>query len=377
LWPVAVLAAATVFLTGFRIGLNVETSNVIDVGFAGVVGAHRIANGEIPYGHMPVEAAHLRPCGAPDAEGVVHERIQTNGRCERSNERGDTYGPVSYLAYVPGFWIFGWGGLWDSLPAAHATSIAFDLLCLIGLALVGLRFGGRRLAVTLAFAWAAYPFTAYTLMSNTNDAILPVFLIWGFWLVTSPWARGAAVALSGWTKFAALLLAPLWAAYPSVADGRRAIGRFAAAFVVTTLLVFSILLLEPDVIEAARTFWDRTLGWQIGRDSPFSVWGWGQYRAAGIPDLGAVQLVLELALIAAAVALAFVPRWKSPLQLAALSGALLVGFELVLTHWFYLYIPWFFGFAAIALLADPRRPPDERGVAPAHREVRREPVAVG
>ena len=35
-WPVWVLAAATVFLGGFRIGLNVRDSNVIDVGYSGV-----------------------------------------------------------------------------------------------------------------------------------------------------------------------------------------------------------------------------------------------------------------------------------------------------------------------------------------------------
>src|SRR5919201_2888211 len=42
LWPVWVLAAAAVFLAGFRIGLNVESSNVIDVGYSGVIGAQRI-----------------------------------------------------------------------------------------------------------------------------------------------------------------------------------------------------------------------------------------------------------------------------------------------------------------------------------------------
>jgi hypothetical protein len=42
---------------------------------------------------------------------------------------------------------------------------------------------------------------------------------------------------------------------------------------------------------------------------------------------------------------------KAPLQLAALTGAILVGFELVLTHWSYLYLPWFFPFAAFAVLA--------------------------
>ncbi|TMK66559.1 MAG: hypothetical protein E6G60_02840 [Actinobacteria bacterium] len=48
-WPYWVLLAAAVFLAGFRIGLNVEDSNVIDVGYAGVIGAQRIATGQSPY----------------------------------------------------------------------------------------------------------------------------------------------------------------------------------------------------------------------------------------------------------------------------------------------------------------------------------------
>jgi hypothetical protein len=89
----------------------------------------------------------------------------------------------------------------------------------------------------------------------------------------------------------------------------------------------------------------------VGRDAPWSLWDWRQYHAAGIPDLHVVQLVLQALLVAGAVVVAFVPRHKSPLQLAALTAALLAGFELVLTYWLYTYIPWFFGFAAIALLA--------------------------
>ncbi len=351
-WPVWLLAAAAVFLAGFRIGLNVEGSNVIDVGYSGVVGAHRIVNGEMPYGHMPVQG-NLKACGPADAEGEIRERIQTNGRCESSNERGDTYGPVSYLAYVPGFLALGWSGKWDSLPAAHFTSIALDLLVLLGLALVGRRFGGLPLAATLAFAWAAYPFTQYVSNSNTNDALMPLLLVWGFWLVSSPWARGIFGALAGWTKFAALLVAPLWAGYPEAVRFRRPRGPllFAAGFAAATLAAFSILLLEPDPAHAARVFWDRTLGWQLGRESPFSIWDWGQYHAAGIPDLRLVQLPLIGLVLAGAVALAFYPRRRSPLQLAALTAAILIGFEIVLTHWSYLYLPWFFPFAAFAVLA--------------------------
>jgi hypothetical protein len=351
-WPVWLLAAAAVFLSGFRIGLNLEGSNVIDVGYSGVVGAHRIVNGEMPYGHMPVQG-NLKACGPADAEGEIRDRIQTNGRCESSNERGDTYGPVAYLAYVPGFLALGWSGKWDSLPVAHFTSIALDLLVLLGLALVGRRFGGLPLAATLAFAWATYPFTQYVSNSNTNDALMPLLLVWGFWLVSSPWARGIFSALAGWTKFGVLLVAPLWAGYPEAVRFRRPRGPllFAAGFAAATLAAFSILLLEPDPAHAARVFWDRTLGWQLSRESPFSIWDWGQYHAAGIPDLRLVQLPLIGLVVAGAVALAFYPRRRSPLQLAALTAAILIGFEIVLTHWSYLYLPWFFPFVAFAVLA--------------------------
>jgi hypothetical protein len=353
IWPIWAIAAATVFLTGFRVGLNVRDSNVIDVGYSGVIGAHRIVNGESPYSHMPIEGK-LKACGPKDADGEVRERVQANGRCESANDRGDTYGPVAYEAYVPAYLAFGWSGRWDDLPAAHATAIAFDLLALFGLMLLGRRFGGARLAASLPFAWAAYPFTQYVSSSNTNDAIMPAFLIFGFWLVTSAFARGAFLALAGWTKFAALLLAPLWAGYP---EGRRLSGKglFVGGFAAATLAAFSILLLEPNPAHAARVFWDRTLGWQIGRDSPFSIWGWGQYHAAGIPDLGVEQQVAIGMLALGAIACYFVPRRKTPLQLAALSAALLIGFELTLSHWFYLYIPWFFPFVAFVVLAPRRR----------------------
>ena len=348
-WPVWALAAAAVFAGGFRIGLNLQSSNVIDVGYSGVVGADRIAHGQVPYGNFPVEGSR-KACGPADSEGEIRNRIQENGRCESANPEGDTYGPVAYEAYLPGYAILGWSGKWDDLPAAHFSSIFFELLCVFGVGLVGLRFGGTRLAVTLAFAWLAYPFTLYASSSNTNDSLPPLFLIWGFWLVTSPAARGAAVALSGWTKFAPLVVAPLWASYPEPFKRPREKAIFVAAFLAASAVAFSILLLDGHPLHAAHVFWTRTLGWQIGRDSPFSLWDWRQYHA-GLPDLQVVQRVLEGLLIAGAIASYFLPRRKSPLQLAALTAALLLGFQLVLTHWSYLYLPWFFPFAAFAVLA--------------------------
>ncbi len=144
------LAVAIVFLIGFRIGLNVANGNVVDVGYAGVIGAHRIVHGQSLYGGWPA-----------------------------SNPHGDTYGPVSYEAYVPFVALFGWSGRWDDLPAAHAAAIVFDLLALVLCFLLGRRVRGPTLGIALAFAWAANPFTLYALESNTNDALVAVLVLAG------------------------------------------------------------------------------------------------------------------------------------------------------------------------------------------------------
>jgi len=360
-WPVWVLAAATVFLAGFRVGLNIRASNVIDVGYSGVIGANRIMSGDSPYGHFPVEGK-LPACGPADATGEVRDRVQTNGYCETSNPLGDTYGPVAYLAYIPGYLIFGWSHKWDSLPAVHFTSILFDLLAMLGLAFVGRRLGGPRIAAAAAFAWAAWPFTQYASNSNTNDAIMPALLVWGFAALTSDVARGAFVAVSAWTKFASLVVLPLWTGYPE-ARRPRSMVLTVLAFLAATVAVFFVLFLEPSPIRALHVFFNRTIRFQVGRDSPFSIWDWGQYHAKGLPNLRLLQRIAEGLLVLGAIALAFVPRRRTPLRMAALTAALLVGFEFVLTHWYYPYLPWFYPFVVLALIAP--LPGDARRSEPA------------
>jgi hypothetical protein len=348
-WPVWVLIGATVFLAGFRIGLNIRDSNVIDVGLSGVIVAQRIANLVDPYGNFPIEGD--RPaCGPADSSGEIRDHIQTNGRCEAADAQGDTYGPVSYEAYLPGYLIFGWSGKWDTLPTAHSTSILWDLLCIAGLWLVGWRFGGARLAATLAFAWAAWPFSQYASSSNTNDMIQPALLIFGFYFLSSPWLRGAFGALSALVKFAPLIVLPLWSGYPDSRDGRSR-RRFVFGALVAAAASFVILLFDSNPLHGAEVFVHHTFGYQFDRSSPFSLWDWRQYHAKGIPDLHWVQRALQLALLVGALVLYRWPRRRSPLQIAAFTGALLVGFEMVLTHWFYLYLPWFFPFVAFAVLA--------------------------
>ena len=147
---------------------------------------------------------------------------------------------------------------------------------------------------------------------------------------------------------------PLWSGYPDARD-RGSRRRFVFGALIAAAASFVVLLFDPSPLHGAETFVHHTFGYQFGRASPFSLWDWRQYHAKGIPDLHWIQRVLQLALLVGAIVLYRWPRYRSPLQMAAFTGALLVGFEMVLTHWFYLYLPWFFPFVAFAVLA-PARP---------------------
>ncbi len=350
--PAWALAALMVFLIGFRLGLNAFDATVIDVGYAGTVGADRVLRGQLPYGTFPDSSG--APCGVKHADGTssAYRQAKEDDRCESPVANGDTYGPVNYAAYVPAVAVAGWTGRWDDLPASHGTSCIFDLACVAGMAAIGWRFGRVRLALLCALAWVAYPFTGYALQANTNDMIVAAFAIWGFAFAVSPVRRGALLALAGWTKFAPLVLWPLWSRYPrGDAEPRRSFARGVAGLALGTAL--AALLLIPGGFDGVRLFWDRTVGFQIGRSSPFSIWAWGIYPDT-LPDLGGLQTALEALLLTCAAALAFRPRRLDAVQLAALSGALVLGFELVLTHWSYLYLPWAFPFALLALVLPSR-----------------------
>ncbi len=310
--PVGWLAVAVIFLLGFRIALNVANSNVIDVGYAGVIGADRIVDGRTLYGAFPSD-----------------------------NAMGDTYGPVVYLAYVPFEQAKSWTGVWDDLPAAHGAAIAFDLLACLLLFLIGRRVRGPDLGVLLAYAWVTYPFTLYALMSNSNDTLVGVLVLAAVWAAVSAPGRGALVALAGLTKFAPLALAPLFATH----DGwrPRRLAGYAAGFLVAGALAFLPLLGHFDL----RTFWDHTIAFQAQRGSPFSIWG---LYDPDVSWLNVAQRAAQVAAVALALALAFVPRRRDVVGLAACSAAILLALQLAVTHWFYLYIPWFFGLVMIALL---------------------------
>ncbi len=312
--PVPWLAVGVVFLIGFRIGLNVTDSNVIDVGYAGVIGAERITHDESLYGKYPSD-----------------------------NEHGDTYGPVNYETYVPFQQIFGWSGRWDDLPAAHAAAVVFDLLAIALLFLLGRRVRGPGLGIALAYAWVTYPFTLFALESNSNDSLVAVLILATLLVASSPPARGMFAALAGLTKFAPLALAPLLWTHGLDGLSARARARALVLFALAFLATAAVVSIPAFTHDSLHTIYERTLAYQSDRESPFSIWGlYG--------NLGYLQAAVQGATLALALSLAILPRRPDLIGLAGAAAAVLVAVELGIEHWFYLYIPWFFGLAMLALL---------------------------
>jgi hypothetical protein len=328
--PTAWLAIGGAFLIGFRIALNIADSGVIDVGYAGVIGADRITHGQAVWGF---------------------------GAFPSDNPFGDTYGPLNYYAYIPFELALPWHGSWDELAAAHAAAIAFDLATIAGLFVLGRRLGGPRLGVILGFAWAAYPFTDYALQSNSNDTLIAALLVWALVVFGSPIKRGTLLALATLAKFAPLTLAPLFAAGDrgllARADpaGRAAIAlpraRGLAYFSVAFIGGVALMLALPAIDPGLATFYDRTVETQIDRESPFSVWGQES-------SLEWLQTLVKAFAVGLALLVAFVPRRRSLPQVAALAAAVLIAVQLTAEHWFYLYITWFFGLVIVGLVARPR-----------------------
>jgi hypothetical protein len=292
------LLTAIAFLAAFHVALNVSNGNVIDVGYGSVIGAHKLAAGAPLYGAFP-----------PD------------------NPHGDTYGPVLYAAYVPFERLFPWSGTWDALPAAHAAAIAFDLITALLLFLLGRRLVSTDRGLLLAYLWLAFPFTLMVANSGANDALVPLLVVAALLAAARPVARGALAAAAGLAKLAPLALAPLFVA------SRPGRARAAAGFAVVAL----VALAPFDIV----TMWHRTAGFQATRDSPFSIWH----------DLpAALQVLAQLAAVALAIVVAFVPRRRDVRTLAALAAAVLIALQLAVEHWFYLYLVWFAPLAWVALL---------------------------
>jgi hypothetical protein len=311
-FPTAALLVLGVLASGLVLGLNLD-SRVIDVGYAGVVGADRILDGVLPYGNMPEEVG-----------------------------TGDTYGPLNYLLYVPFLWFFGWSGEWDFLPAAHAVTALAFIVGAISMLVAGRRYAGAQGGAAMLFAWAVFPYTLYSANNNTNDIIVAAVAAVAIATATSPLARGASVVAGFAVKLFPIILAPLWMLHDG-AKSRGSLLDFVLGGMGVFLLTFWVLALDGDPIGGVVEFFDRTLRFQGERETPWTIF-------AQVPALKVLQQALTAAVVLLAFIVPVVLKKRTIRRLAALSAAFVIAFELTVNYWFYPYVTWFEPFIFVALL---------------------------
>ncbi len=175
------------------------------------------------------------------------------------------------------------------------------------------------------------------LQSNTNDGLMAMLMVYVLLALRTPAGSGVLLGLATAAKFFPAALAPLLA----VGTGDRrpgSLARFAGAFAGVCLVALYVALPDGGLSE----LWDNTLGYQVSRASPFSLWGLH-------PSLGGLQTALEVLAVAFCVALAFVPRRRDARQVAALAGAVVISVQLCAEYWFFFYVAWFAPLALVAM----------------------------
>ena len=276
--------------------LNVVDSNVIDVGYAGVIGADR------DRGRRPA----LR-------RGLL-----------RDVERGDTYGPLTYLAYVPFEQALPWSGRWDDLPAAHGAAISFDLLVVGGLLLLG-RAAAARPRGPDARAGAGLRvgrLPVHGLLARDELERLaggaglrgrrcsrspsPARARPRRWRAAPPWGRGGGEVRPARAR-------PAVRHRPGAA-ARRGSVLFALG---AAGACWRSRCSRSCPTAALRELYDRTVGYQAGRPSPFSIWGQDADRVAAHAGEGGGGGARAGGGVRAA-------RERGPRQVAALGAAVLI-----------------------------------------------------
>jgi hypothetical protein len=178
------------------------------------------------------------------------------------------------------------------------------------------------------------------LESNSNDALVAALILAALLFANSPGKRGAFAVLAGLAKFAPFAIAPLLLTHRLREDRGRGIAWFIAAFVLVGVVVS-----EPAwVYNSLHTIYERTIGYQAGRRTPFSPWGlYGGLRG--------LQTAVQVIAVALAVVVALMPRRGDSVGLAACAAAVMIAVQLGAGYWFYLYIAWFYGPAILALFS--------------------------
>lgn len=279
---------------------------------------------------------------------------------------GDTYGPLFYAVHVPFVLLWqpgyysedGFQPLVEGLPedvpferlvftGAQVSAALFDALVLAGLVLLGCRWRGAELGLSLALVYAVLPYTISGLI-HPSHIVGTACTVWALVYLSRPIISGLLLALGVGTLLYPIFLLPLWVSYY--------FGRERFRFVLSVTVVGLVCLLVVNVGESnLHAFFANTWSQQEGADrgggSEFGYWG--QH-----PGLSFLKPVVSVAYLLFCLALFLWPRHKTESSLIALSAAVLIGTQLWKTHGGGTYIEWYLPWLLMTFVGEPTGPRD-------------------
>ncbi len=314
------------------------------------------------------------------------EYLQETGRLPYGTAFGwnCVYGPLMYMVHIPANWMFPPNvtfepdggdaeiGFYEGFETrgAKTTVLAFDFLAMLGLYLFGRRYGGHAMGLQLALLFALNPYIltlggGFGLQQTSHITGIP-FVVFALLFVARPVVAGLLLAVACGMLYYTVFLFPLWIGYYVRTTGWKNAVKFTAAVAVVgcvclgLILTFTVPNAEHENMSALRAFLNDTVYQQQFKEggygtSEFSFWGqhprFGQW---GKPAAGVLYLLF-------CAALAFIPRRIDMSRLVAMTAAVLIGTQLVLSHGGGTYIG-FYTAPLLIVLFGPREYPAVRAV---------------
>ena len=284
---------------------------------------------------------------------VGGEYLLRTGRLPYGTEFGPNcvYGPLMYVLFAPAGWAASFireiapdgsivlenFGNWQAMRGVQTTELFLDLLALLALFRLARRQGDRNLALTVVFVYAISPYligmTGELGIERASHIAAAPFILIALLLLDRPAWAGILLGIATGMLYYPLFLAPLWFGYLRRKESLRHGLRFLMGFAAVGIVCIVMLLVMVKPVEKSESplgaFFDDTIAQQQFKpgygNSRLSFWG--QYPALarwGKPTAGIVYVLFCLAP-------AFVPCRLDNQRLIALTAAILVGIQLILS----------------------------------------------
>lgn len=253
----------------------------------------------------------------------------------------------------------------------------FQLVAVVSLAVIGLRWQGEPLAAALVALYCASAAVLGvgadrdSLMGITfvSHVIPPAMTLVAFGLIDMPLLAGIALGLAAWTGFYPAFFGPIWLGWQSGRGWKPAL-QFAAgcAIVSVPMTLFVLLRSRPAPgLELIGTIVRDTFGHHTDLagygSSPFGLWGQatGLVGWFGSPLIGSSTFAAPFFLLFVAFLLAagWLARTASQPGLALLTAAAGIGATVWKVHATGTYMAWFLPFLLLGFLGTPAAATEE------------------